>query len=61
MLYEGCDLKDVEEAFAQNVEEANVLIESCQQDAKVTIESRLKEVDLSIDKKENSSWRKTIL
>ncbi len=56
MLYEGCDQKDVEEAFAKNVEEANALIESCQQDAKATIESRLKEVDLSIDEIENSEF-----
>ncbi len=56
LLYDGCKQEEVEREFGESIEQANSLIEVCQQDAKDRLEARLKEIDLSIDAIENSEF-----
>ena len=56
MLCEGSKQEEVERALGESVEQANALIEACQQEAKDTLDARLKEINLSIDEIENSEF-----
>ncbi len=56
LLCEGCKKEEVEREFAASIEEANGIIERCQEEALATLNARLNEIDISIDDIENSAF-----